>query len=74
MMILLDLESAMVEASFEVVAARNALDAIKAFDADPPKFKALVTDVRLGAGKSGWEIARHIRRAKACHARSLRER
>jgi DNA-binding NtrC family response regulator len=64
MMILLDLESAMVEAGFEVVAARNALDAIKAFDADPLKFKALMTDIRLGAGKSGWDIAGHIRRAR----------
>ncbi|MBM2715660.1 hypothetical protein JQK88_31560 [Mesorhizobium caraganae] len=34
-----------------------------AFDAKPGKFKGLGTDIGLGAGKSGWELARHLRQA-----------
>ncbi|BCM20833.1 response regulator [Mesorhizobium sp. J8] len=62
-MILLDLESALEEAGFEVVSAGNAADAMALFDADPAKFKALLSDIRLGPGPSGWEIARHVRQA-----------
>lgn len=64
-MILLDLESALEEAGFEVVGANNAASAIAAFDADPEKFKALVTDIRMGSGETGWELARRCRRANA---------
>ena len=62
-MILMDIEGALEEAGFEVVGKNNAAQAVAAFDAEPEKFKALVTDVRLGAGRTGWEVARHIRRA-----------
>ena len=64
-LILLDVETALQEAGFEVVAAQNAAQAIAAFDADPEKFKGLITDVRLGAGKSGWDLARHLRQANS---------
>lgn len=64
-LILLDVQAALTEAGFEVVSANDAAKAIAAFDADPSKFKALVTDVRLGEGKSGWEIARHLRQTNA---------
>jgi two-component system, OmpR family, response regulator len=62
-LILLDVESALEEAGFDVVGAQNAAQAMAFFDAEPVKFKGLVTDIRLGAGKSGWEVARHLRRA-----------
>jgi len=62
-LILLDVESGLEEAGFEVVTACDAAQALAAFDADPGKFKGVVTDVRLGPGKSGWEVARHLRRA-----------
>ena len=64
-MILLDLETGLNEAGFEVVAVRNAALALAAFDADPRKFKALVTDIRLEPGKSGWEIAKHMRQVES---------
>lgn len=64
-LILLDVETALTEAGFEVVSVSDAAKAIDAFDAEPTKFKALVTDIRLGEGKSGWEIARHLRQANA---------
>jgi two-component system, OmpR family, response regulator len=64
-LILLDVETALQEAGFEVVAAQNAAQAIAAFDAEPEKFKGLITDVRLGAGKSGWDLARHLRQTNS---------
>jgi len=64
-LILLDVETALQEAGFEVVAVKDAEQALAAFDADPTKFKGLVTDIRLGNGKSGWEIARHLRQANS---------
>ena len=62
-MILLDLESALEEAGFEVVSVADGASAMQAFDAEPAKFKAVLTDIRLGAGPSGWEAARHVRTA-----------
>jgi DNA-binding response OmpR family regulator len=64
-LILLDLESALEEAGFEVVAAANAEQAIVAFDENPGKFRALVSDIRLGRGLSGWEFARHVRQTNS---------
>ncbi|WP_246683173.1 hypothetical protein [Mesorhizobium sp. B2-1-3A] len=52
-MILLDLEPALEEAGFQVVGTRNAAEALAAFDSDPTKFKAVLTDIRLGPGQSG---------------------
>lgn len=62
-MILMDIETALEEAGFEVLGKSNAVEALAAFDAEPERVKALVADIHLGAGKSGWEVARHIRRA-----------
>lgn len=64
-LILLDLESALEEAGFLVVGVPNAEAAIEAFDEDPSKFTGLLTDIRLGSGNSGWELARHVRRANS---------
>ncbi|MFC3324085.1 response regulator [Mesorhizobium cantuariense] len=62
-LILLDLQTSLEEAGFAVVCAKNAEDAITHFDRDPTGVKALVTDIRLGSGASGWEIGRHARQA-----------
>ncbi|KAA3452262.1 response regulator [Mesorhizobium sp. SARCC-RB16n] len=64
-MILLDLEGALEESGFKVVGANSAAQAISSFDADPGSFNALISDIRLGEGKSGWEVARHVRQANA---------
>ena len=63
-MILLDIETALQEAGFEVVGARSGAEAIVAFDLEPDRFLALLSDIRLGAGPSGREVARHLRNAK----------
>ena len=64
-LILLDLESALEEAGFEVVAAASAEQAIAAFDENPGIFRALLSDIRLGPGLSGWEVARHVRQTNS---------
>ncbi|BCM19149.1 response regulator [Mesorhizobium sp. J8] len=60
-LILLDIEDALEEAGFVVIAARNGAQAIQTFDADPQHVIAVVTDIRLGAGPDGWEVAKHLR-------------
>ncbi|CDX41000.1 hypothetical protein MPLDJ20_310035 [Mesorhizobium plurifarium] len=58
-MILLDLEAGFEDAGFEFVGISSATSATATFDANPEQFKALVTGIRLGRGKSGWDVARH---------------
>ncbi|MER9840134.1 response regulator [Mesorhizobium australicum] len=60
-LILLDIESALEEAGFRVVAVPNAEAAIEAFSENPESFSSLVTDIRLGSGKTGWDLAKHLR-------------
>ena len=61
-LILLDLESALEEAGFLTVGVPTAEAAIEAFAQQPDRISALLTDVRLGVGKSGWDLARDFRR------------
>lgn len=60
-MILMDIENSLVEAGFEVVATGRGAEAIRQFDNEPERIGALVTDIRLGAGPTGWDVARHMR-------------
>lgn len=62
-LILMDVETALVEEGFEVVTANNGRRAIETFDADPSRIHAVVTDIQLGSGPSGWDIGHHIREA-----------
>ena len=63
-LILLDIEAALVDEGFQVVTATNGSKAIEAFEADPIRIDAVVTDINLGKGPSGWELARQIRQQK----------
>jgi len=63
-LILMDIEAALEEAGFAVTGMTRAESALAAFDAEPDMFRALVTDIRLGPGKSGWDLAREIRATK----------
>ncbi len=60
-LILMDIETALIDEGFEVITANNGKRAIKTFDADPSRVNAVVTDIRLGKGPSGWDIGYHIR-------------
>ena len=62
-LILIDVEAALEEAGFEVVTAANAAQAFNKFDASADTIRAVVTDIRLGKGASGWDIGRHVREA-----------
>lgn len=60
-MIRLFLEDALTDDNLEVVIARNGDDAMAKLDADAARFRGLVTDIDLGPGANGWEVARHAR-------------
>ncbi|MBZ9669060.1 response regulator [Mesorhizobium sp. B2-1-8] len=62
--LLWDVEQSLVEAGFEVASAFNAATAIETFDLDPERISAVLTDIRLGEGATGWDIARHARVAR----------
>ncbi|ESY91946.1 transcriptional regulator [Mesorhizobium sp. LNHC209A00] len=55
-MILLDIGTALEEAGFRVVAARNAEAAIEAFSEKPGSFSSLVTDIRLALEEAGFRV------------------
>ena len=48
------------EEEFTVRRAANGWEAIALLDGEEP-FSAIVTDIRLGEGPDGWEVARHAR-------------
>jgi DNA-binding response OmpR family regulator len=49
------------DTGFEVVAASDGNRAIAELDADATRFKAVVTDIRLGEGPDGWDVGRRAR-------------
>jgi DNA-binding response OmpR family regulator len=53
--------AALEDAGFAVVPVSSGLAAIAAIDEKGADFKALVTDVDLGVGPSGWDVAKHVR-------------
>lgn len=55
------IESAFLDGGFEVVSAASSAQAIEILDSQNGPFRALVTDVNLGRGKSGWDVAKHAR-------------
>jgi two-component system OmpR family response regulator len=59
--LLMDVEMSLLNGRYEVIACTSGVKAIQAFEATPRAFSALLTDIRLGRGPSGWEIARHAR-------------
>jgi len=56
-------EDALIDAGFGVELVGCGEDAISALDAAAGGFVALITDIRLGPGPDGWEVARHAREA-----------
>ena len=52
---------ALEEAGYQVICCATGTAAIEELDRDAERFKALVTDIRLGNGPDGWQVARHAR-------------
>ena len=55
------LEDSLTEAGFEVVEVSCGTKALAHFEADAARFRAVITDIRLGAGPDGWAVARRAR-------------
>jgi DNA-binding response OmpR family regulator len=56
-----DLKEGLIEAGFDVTDAAQSGKALSELEADPSRFNGLITDIRLGKGPDGWEIARRAR-------------
>lgn len=60
-LIMLELEAALEEAGFEVLGADDAATAMTHIGARGAEIRAVLTDIRLGNGPSGWDVARRAR-------------
>lgn len=60
-LVLIAIEAALLDAGFNVLTAVSGSEAMLALDADDGQLKAVVTDIRMGTGPSGWDVARHAR-------------
>jgi CheY-like chemotaxis protein len=63
-MILHDVEDALTDGGYEVVTALSGVEAMDRLG-ERKDFAGLITDVRLGEGMNGWEIARRVREANS---------
>jgi DNA-binding response OmpR family regulator len=48
-------------AGFEIAAASDGKQALAALAVDADRFRAVITDIKLGSGPDGWEIGRRAR-------------
>lgn len=48
-------------AEFEIVFARNGIEALAELGKGPHRFRAVVADIKLGSGPDGWEVGRRAR-------------
>jgi DNA-binding response OmpR family regulator len=55
------LEMALADQGFEVALASSGTDAVAELNAAGARLKAVVTDIQLGIGPSGWEVGRRAR-------------
>ena len=55
------LEEGLQEAGFEIVFAASGVAALNELEADAIRFRAVLTDIRLGAGPTGWDFGRRAR-------------
>lgn len=55
------LEDALTSAGFELTIATNGAEALGEIEEDASRFRAVVTDIKLGNGPDGWEIGRRAR-------------
>jgi CheY-like chemotaxis protein len=64
-MILHDVEDALTDGGYDVVTALSGAEAMARLGEQAGDFAGLITDIRLGAGMNGWEVARHAREANS---------
>lgn len=56
------LKRALLDAGFEVVTADDGTQAMAELNLNAARFKAVITDIRLGTGPDGWEVSRRSRK------------
>src|SRR5690349_2482299 len=54
-------EDALSEGGFEAEVARSGDEAFSLFKDNPRNYRALLTDIGIGAGLNGWTLARKVR-------------
>jgi DNA-binding response OmpR family regulator len=54
-------ETALTEAGFGLTVAENGEQALVELEADATRFRAVITDIKFGAGPNGWEVGRRAR-------------
>ena len=57
-------QDALEQAGYQVRTATCGLEAMAIMSRPPLEFSGLVTDIRVGPGPGGWEVARHARRLR----------
>jgi DNA-binding response OmpR family regulator len=55
------LEDTLIRAGFEVVTANTGAQAMAELDLEATRFRAVITDIKLGTGPDGWEVGQHAR-------------
>ena len=63
-LIRMNLEEELAEAGFEVVVAANGVEAMAELGIDATRFRAVLTDIKIGGDLDGWDVARHARELK----------
>ncbi len=63
-LVLLVAQDALEAGGYSVMAATGGTDALEMLDALTSELSGLVTDIRLGDGANGWDVARHARKLK----------
>jgi CheY-like chemotaxis protein len=57
-------QDALEAGGYEVISVAAATEALELLDARVSDLAGLITDIRLGSGANGWEVARHARELK----------
>ena len=55
------LEEALTDSGFGVHKSNSGAEALKELEADATRFRAVITDIKLGAGPDGWAVAHRAR-------------
>lgn len=63
-MLLIHAQDVLEDGGFQILDATDGEDALRLLDSTADEIAGLVTDVRLGVGPTGWDVARHARELK----------
>ncbi|MEP6982871.1 MAG: response regulator [Sphingomicrobium sp.] len=58
-------QNALEAGGYKVMTATGGTEALEMLDALTSELSGLVTDIRLGDGANGWDVARHARELKS---------